>query len=196
MDATMKQDEIKGWIMIALPGVAIALAYVFILGRPLNRETHRLRARIGQQLAQYGLADKRAERLEHAQSERDRLETQRQAVLASTMTAASPNRTIHSGSARQARALQWVSRVCERHGVTLIYTGPVDRRKKEQAPGMFRLAGWEAPSVWRMEARGEYGRMMALLDALSKDDGAVLPVALEMQPDAGHSLLWTVTFWM
>ncbi len=190
----MIRKTAKAWAYAALPGAVMALAYALLVARPMERRTLGLR----HGLARHGSAADRVGRLNRAHFEQRRLEAEHlseRSVEAVSNPPVAPNT---SGAGRRAQALEAISRIGERHGVTLVFTGVVEASGAQTAPETFRLAGWETPSLWRLDVRGSYAGVTALLEEVSNGGIAAIPVGLDMRSDAQSAVLrsWSIKLWM
>lgn len=190
----MKLKTAKPWMIGALAGVLVAVAYGALVAYPMERQALELR----HQIARHGSAAERAERIDRAQAETSRLEVERSVMQETAAVGATAGAPLATGTLCRSLALEAISRIGERQGVTLISTGAVGERDAMTAPEAFRLAGWQSPSLWRVDARGSYASMTAFLDDVANGDVAAIPVSLDLRADseATEWRLWRILFWM
>jgi hypothetical protein len=185
----------KPWIIGALAGVCVVVAYGVLVARPMKRQTFALR----HQIARHGSSVERAERLDRAQTETFRLEAERQVTPTTSPAIASlSGEPLIAGATCRSRTLETLSRIGERRGIMLIVTGVAVEGGAMTVPELFRLAGWEAPTLWRVDAHGSYASMTAFLTDVANGEVAAIPVGLDMRTDSDTAewRLWRILFWM
>lgn len=187
----MKLSVREQWMLAALPAFLTGVMYFGLSAHPASTELEKLR----KQIAKQGPLTTRMAQVRHAQEER--------ADLHRSIADEASSGTTAGTTFDRNRSLQFISQLCQSHGLALVSSAPDSAAKVppslQEAASVVAPASAGSAKIWRIQLRGSYGAMLAMLEALRASESFIVPLSVGMQLTGGDErkpLSWELSLWL